>query len=169
MSRHDAGGPVLHQEQTSLTRIGLLMGGSVLAALTIDIVSGFALGGWSIPVAIFGGIAAVTIWSIGYYNQIVLTPDRLTVGTQRFGPLDFDATFGVQTDNALTTAETELIASPGPIPPDASVQLAGRGWAPVFGFSMIVLRASSDGRKTVIATRAPDRLRWLLDDWIGSR
>lgn len=157
---------VLFSELGRINRVAAGMAIITTVMIAIDVLSGFALGGWTIIVGVVVFILAATLYSVGRYHTIRLTEHQLAVGRERFAPSDFDTTFGVQGREALTDDECALILDVFPIPRDASVHLAGKAWGKTMTAEMIVMLANSSRKKTVIQSFRADELSPILATWL---
>lgn len=159
---------VIYREHDRTAQVAVAMLAVVAIAVIVDLVTGFALRGWSIIAGIFVLIAAVALGGVARYNAIRLTTDRLDVGRTSLSPDDLDRGFGVRTVDSLDEDQRVLVESPLPNRKDAPVQILGGAYGRSVGSSMLIVRRPGSDTNLAILTSRPDELGTALRAWLGA-
>lgn len=157
---------VIYREFQNLRRLAWGFAAlGVLLLVTGSFVDG-PVGGWFVVTAIFSVFPTLFLAGVYRMNRIMLTSNRLEVGTESFRSSDFDFSFGVQPSLVLSPQEQAEVESRWPLPEDHEFRIAGGSWGRRLGSAMIVLREVDRTYLLAVFTRRPEVLDPLLTEWI---
>lgn len=156
----------LYREFHNIGRLALGLAVLAVALLAAGSVVEGSAGGFLIVTAIFLLFPVLFLGGVHRMNRILLTAERLSVGTESFRRSDLDFSFGVQPPLVLSPAEEAEVESRWPLPADHELRIAGGSWGRRVGTSMIVLREAGGVSLIAVFTRRPDILDPLLTEWI---
>lgn len=157
---------VLYREFHTLRWLVWMLVGISLALVVTATAQGYPLNGGLVLVAIVLFFLTQHLAAIHRWNRIELTPTRLTVGKETFGPADFDFTFGVQPPLVLSPGEEQRVEEEWKLPPGQELRIAGGSWGRRRGTSMVVLQEADTQQVVAIFTRNPQTLDQVLTEWI---
>lgn len=145
-------GQVRYAERSSRRAWGILLGLCLVSWLGLAFLTH---GGWMLAtllVGMLGGIAALTLWSVDHYGQVLLTGSHLRVGRERIPVSD------------IIPASLE----PRGHGVDPRGEIAGGAFDTTMGTDTIRF-VRRDGRPVQVASRRPDELHRALESVLAGR
>ncbi len=157
---------IIYREFHVVGRLAIATAGLGVALFVAFFFVGPPVGGLLLLAAIFSIFPAMHLAGVYAASRIVLTPRRLRIGSETFGPADFDFVFGVQPSLVLAPTEQTELESRFKLSDQDEFRVAGGSWGRTIGTEMMVLREADSECLVAVFTRRPEILDPLLTQWI---